>query len=72
MGLCHAGWVGSLTAKPWTYGGSVLLCVMAENAVGGALDPPPFNTFNGLWLDELKHFIVRTVIWGRVFLGVLL
>lgn len=45
---------------------------MAENAVGGALDPPPFNTFNGLWLDELKHFIVRTVIWGRVFLGVLL
>lgn len=77
MGLCHMGWVGSLTVKPWTYGSCVSGCIRAKKAMGWALDPRlAFNTlpaapnFSGLM--NLNTFIVCFVLGCEFLRGDLL
>lgn len=44
--------LGGLAVKPWTYGGCVLGCITAVNAMGGALDPClAFNTLLATPMD---------------------
>lgn len=72
MGLCHSGWVGSLTVKP---GHMVAVCwdVSQQRMPWVRLSTlawplTPYRLHRSLWFDEVKHFIVCFVL-GCVFLA---
>lgn len=69
IGLCGAGWVGSLTVKTWTYGGCVLGCIRQRMPWVGLLtlawSLTPYRLQASLRPSKLKHLIVLAVrrVW---------